>query len=63
MEKLQQIREKGTAKSEKELDIVNVLHLLRNLKEFVKNVDDGKKWRETKEKAKYLSKYIIDIET
>ena len=63
MAKLQQIREYGNSKNEKELDIIEVLHLLRNLKEFVKNLDNGIKWKETKQKAKYLRKYIIDLET
>ena len=48
MVKLEQIREYGRSKNEKELDIIEVLHLLRNLKEFVKNLDNGIKWKETK---------------
>ena len=61
--KLKKVREEGRTKNEKELDIIKMLHLMRNLKEFVKNIDDGDRWRETKKKAKYLSKYVINIET
>ena len=52
----------GKPEIEKELDIVRLLITIRNLKEFVKNSDNGATWRSVKKQAKYLSKYTLNID-
>ena len=63
MSKISKIIEKGKEKYEKELDIIKLLTTIRHLKEYVKNVKSGKDWSKIKAKTRYLSKYIIDIDT
>ena len=40
--------ELGKEKYTKELDIIKIIKTLQNLKEYIKNLDAGVKWKETK---------------
>ena len=48
MDYLKKLKTIGSAKLEKELDIVKMLKTIRYLKEFAKQSDNGEKWKETK---------------